>query len=113
MHGVCGMDRSIIRQHLLQAERHVAQGALHLARQEALIAKLERGGHDLKAARTILATLRETQALHQQGRERLLQEARMATSAREDRTALDQPKIYRLANIRKEDAQRAAQLREM
>ena len=37
----------------------------------------------------------------------------MAMSAREDRATIDRPKIYRLANLRKEDAQRAAQLREM
>lgn len=62
-------------------------GVVHLARQEALIAELEQDGHDAEAARAILATFRQTQALHQQDHERLVQEARMA-SALEDRTTI-------------------------
>jgi hypothetical protein len=58
------IDRTILLEHLAQAERHVAQGRTHLARQEALIADLERDGHDTKDASAILATLRETQTQH-------------------------------------------------
>lgn len=81
------MDQNIVRQHLVETERHIARGVVHLARQEALIAELEQDGHDAEAARAILATFRQTQALHQQDHERLVQEARMA-SALEDRTTI-------------------------
>lgn len=55
-------------------ERHVALGEGHLAKQEALIAGLEHKGRDTVNARAFLTTLRETQALHLQHRERLLAE---------------------------------------
>jgi hypothetical protein len=48
------IDRTILLEHQAQAERHVAQGRTHLARQEALIADLERDGHDTKDASAIL-----------------------------------------------------------
>jgi hypothetical protein len=66
------MDRAALLQHLAQAEHHVAEGRRHLARQEELIAELDRDGHDTTEARKLLATLRATQALHQEDVERLL-----------------------------------------
>ena len=57
----------MLQQHLAMAERHVALGEHHLARQEALIAELDRDGHDT-------ATMRATQRLHRQERNRLLAE---------------------------------------
>lgn len=51
------MDRQIVLQHLAMAKRHVAQGIIHLAKQEALIVELERHGHDSADARAILATM--------------------------------------------------------
>jgi len=68
------MDRAILRQHLAQAERHVAEGKRHLLRQEERIAELDRDGHDTVEARRLLATLRATQRLHEQDVERLLGE---------------------------------------
>jgi hypothetical protein len=61
-------------QHLALAERHLAEGEERLVRQQELIAELDRDGHDTKDARMILATMRETQALHRQDRERILSE---------------------------------------
>jgi hypothetical protein len=49
-------------------------GFPELAKQEALIADLEREGHDSKDALAILATLRETQTQHVLNVERLLRE---------------------------------------
>jgi hypothetical protein len=43
------------------AERHVADGEIHLSRQKALIAELD--GHDTADAPAILATMLETQRL--------------------------------------------------
>ena len=68
------MDRDMVLRHLAEAERHIAQGETHLAKQSALIAELERHGHDTSGAQAVFTTMRETQALHQQNRERILSE---------------------------------------
>ncbi|MGY4623256.1 hypothetical protein [Bradyrhizobium sp. USDA 4486] len=68
------MDRAILLEHLNQARRHAAMGEHHLARQEQLIAELDRGGHDTMAAMSVLTTLRRTQELHERDIERLLGE---------------------------------------
>ncbi|WP_050405829.1 hypothetical protein [Bradyrhizobium embrapense] len=68
------MDRVILEQYLALAERHAAQGRQHVARQENLIAELDRDGHDTTEARKVLDTLRITQALHEQDVERILGE---------------------------------------
>ncbi len=52
------------RQHLAESERHVRDGALIVARQRELVARLERDGHDTHAARALLAQFEELQALH-------------------------------------------------
>ena len=103
------MDQGALQQHLAQAERHIAQGVVHLARQRVLITELHRAGHDTDEARAILDSLMETQALHQQDRERLLSLA----SQREDRATAERPKAYQPASIRQEDAQRWTRLWEM
>jgi len=103
------MDQGVLQQHLAQAERHIAQGVVHLARQRVLIAELHRAGHDTDEARAILDSLMETQVLHQQDRERLLRLA----SQREDRATAERPKAYQPASIRQEDAQRWTRLWEM
>ena len=64
----------MLQQPLAMAERHVALGEHHLARQEALIAELDRDGHDTADALKLLATMRATQRLHRQERNRLLAE---------------------------------------
>jgi hypothetical protein len=56
------------------SERHIAQGDTHLVKQETLIVKLDRDGHDTTDALALLATMRATQALHLQDRERILAE---------------------------------------
>jgi len=68
------MDRATLREHLNQARRHAALGKHHLARQEALVAELDRNGHDTTAAMGVLATMRRTQELHELDIERLLSE---------------------------------------
>lgn len=67
-------DRALAQRHLVQAERHIAQGAVAITKQESLIAQLDRDGHDATGARNVLATMRETQALHVEGRDRILRE---------------------------------------
>jgi hypothetical protein len=66
------MDRAMLQRHLAQAEQHVEQGQNHILQQETRIAQLDRDGHDTTEARKFLATLRETQAVHVESRERIL-----------------------------------------
>ena len=68
------MDRQTMLKHLAMVERHVAEGEIRLSRQRALIAELDRDGHDTADARAILATIRETQRLHVEDRDRILKE---------------------------------------
>jgi hypothetical protein len=79
MLGKSGFDRNAMEQaipaeHLRQARDHVAQGEEHIRRQRALIAQLERDGYETALAKQLLATLEETQVLHEQDRERLIRE---------------------------------------
>ena len=73
------MDPMTIRQHLEQAERRAAEGRRLVEHQEALLAGLDRDGHDTKAVRKVLDALRETQALHVQDVRRLLEELEAAS----------------------------------
>ena len=68
------MNRAILLQHLAQAEQHLVLGEGHLTSQQALIAELERDGHDTEEAREVLATMLQSQAVHVQGRERIPRE---------------------------------------
>ncbi len=68
------MDRETLLLRLAKANRQLAYGKAHLARQEGVIARLDHDGHDTTAAKTVLATLRQTQAAHEQDVQRILQE---------------------------------------
>jgi len=71
---VATLDPNILRRHLALAERHAADGRRHIERQDALIARLDRKGHDTTDARKLLATLRESQENHEADMARLLSE---------------------------------------
>jgi hypothetical protein len=60
------MDRTLLERHLASAERHAANGMRLIEHQERLIRELDRCGHDTGAARSMLATLRDTQRIHEQ-----------------------------------------------
>ena len=66
------MPYDMLRRHLAQADQHIAASSHLIARQEALIAKLERNGHDASAARHLLALFQETLRQMQAHREMLL-----------------------------------------
>ncbi len=66
--------RALLFQGLRQAERHVSEGERRVAKQEALVAKLDQHGHDTGLARAFLQTLQTTQALHVRERDRILRE---------------------------------------
>jgi hypothetical protein len=65
------MDRAELQQSLAEAERHVAVSARHIARQRKLIVELESRGEDATEAREVLDSLRQTQRLHVERRDRL------------------------------------------
>lgn len=64
----------MLRQHLAQAEQHVALGERHVRHQREIVAKLEQDGHDAEEALKLLAQFEELQALHIADRDRLRKE---------------------------------------
>jgi hypothetical protein len=56
---------------LKQAERHAVSGEADIARQRAVVDKLESHGHDSKLARELLHTFEDLQAMHVAEIERL------------------------------------------
>jgi hypothetical protein len=68
------MERTTLRQLLAQAEWQAAQAQHRVARQEELIAELDRHGHDAAEARDLLSKLKATQRLHELYVERLLKQ---------------------------------------
>jgi len=65
------MDRTLLEDHLASAERHIQTGDQRVVRQIALIAYLERRGHDTTKAVSLLEHFQETLTLHIQHRDRL------------------------------------------
>jgi hypothetical protein len=54
----------LLREHLQQAEAHIAQGEQLIAKQKAILSKLEQVGGGGLAARSLLNELEEAQAMH-------------------------------------------------
>jgi len=68
------LNIAILQDHLAMAERHIASGNRVITRQRQLINQLEADGHDIRAARSLLAQFEDLQALHLADRDRLLNE---------------------------------------
>ena len=66
--------------HLEVAERHVAEGAQHIARQHDLIAELQRDGHETATAVELLRTFEQSQANHIENRDRIRAELSSAAN---------------------------------
>jgi hypothetical protein len=66
------MDRKMELDHLAIAEKAVAAGERHIAREEQMIAELDRDGHDTSLALATLANYRRMQAEHVAHRDLLL-----------------------------------------
>ena len=76
----------MLREHLAQAESHIAIGEEHLRKQRRIIAELEEHGHNTKMARELLKEFEDVQTMHVADKERVLKEIerelrRDATSA--------------------------------
>jgi hypothetical protein len=72
------MDKVMIHDHLALAEEHVQLGLVHIAKQHAIIAELERDGLDATLAREVLTTFEEMQRAHVADRDRLKAELEAA-----------------------------------
>jgi hypothetical protein len=68
------VNRSMLEKHLQQAEEHVKLGRQHLARQMAVITKLEQAGRNTRVARELLETFELLQGTHEADRDRLKKE---------------------------------------
>jgi hypothetical protein len=62
------------RDELGAAQRHVAQCEKNIANERAIIAELERDGHDATAAREVLRECEKVRGLYARDRERVLKE---------------------------------------
>lgn len=58
-------------EHLALAERHIAEGKRTIARQEQLVAELDRDGHDTAMAMALLREFQVSLAAHIEHRDRL------------------------------------------
>jgi hypothetical protein len=70
------VQRSLLRDQLVQAERHIRDGERHLSRQREIVSDLERHGHGrsrtAQTARDILETFEAAQSKHLNDRAHLL-----------------------------------------
>jgi hypothetical protein len=69
---------------LIEADRHVAEGADRITKQEAVVAKGDTSGRDTTEARKVLAALRKAQALHFEARDRAVADLRRELTSKED-----------------------------
>jgi hypothetical protein len=65
------MDRETLKDHLAQAEDHLATGERIIAQQKALVAELARDGHDTFGAMRLLIQFEETLTIRITDRNRL------------------------------------------
>ena len=68
------MDTAMLREHLAQAEAHIALGLAHIDKQRRIISRLYDKGVDPTSARDFLAKLEDAQAMHEAYRERIQHE---------------------------------------
>lgn len=74
------MDLRLIRNHLAEAERHVALSDRHIARQIEIIVELDRGGHSTVLALDLLHTFQVMRAAHVAHRELIRRELEQQTA---------------------------------
>jgi len=68
------IDRKMLREHLAMADRHVGEGERNLSEQRALVAELQRDGHDAWLASKILRQFEALQAAFIEDCDRLRKE---------------------------------------
>ena len=65
------MDGLMLREHLSQAERHVAEGMVHVEKQRTLVENMARDGHDIGGHEALLRQFEKTLGLHTKIRDQL------------------------------------------
>jgi hypothetical protein len=75
-------DRATALRHLELAIKHVSLGQQRVDKQAALIAQLERDGHDTKQGKMLLDEMKITLALQIEDRNRILRELGPSTNLR-------------------------------
>jgi hypothetical protein len=73
------MNRDFIETALAQAERHVAEGEVILARQRAAIAASERIGGNVTRFKEVLSVFEDSQRVHVADRDRLRKDLKNAS----------------------------------
>jgi hypothetical protein len=68
------MDRATLERRLANANKHIAEGARHVAQQKALVQGMERQGRDSSTSKQLLQTFEETLRLHMADRDKLLRD---------------------------------------
>ena len=63
------MNRDLLKQHFLLAEKHIAEGTLHVERQRRIVENLQ---HDLDKSADLLELFEETLRTHIDERDRLV-----------------------------------------
>jgi len=66
------MDRGLLKQHLLLAEKHIGEGVVHVERQRQIVEGLERDGQDVGRSADLLELFEETLRTHIDERDRLV-----------------------------------------
>ena len=69
-----GMDKANIQRRLANAEKHIVEGARHIAQQQKLIWGMARLGRDTSVSEQLLQTFEETQRLRLADRDKLLRQ---------------------------------------
>ena len=69
-----GMHRKMLIDHLAQAERHIAEGKVHVARERQIVEDLGRDSKDAGRSRKLLEQFEDTLETHIEERDRLLTE---------------------------------------
>ena len=68
------MHRKMLIDHLAQAERHIAEGKVHVARERQIVEDLGRDSKDAGRSRKLLEQFEDTLETHIEERDRLLTE---------------------------------------
>jgi hypothetical protein len=68
------MDKSMLVEHLALAERHVAESEGVVRRQQHLIARLERDGHETSMAKELLQEFERSLQFHRDDLQRIREE---------------------------------------
>ena len=68
------LQRDVLKQHLALAEKHIAEGVVHVEQERQIVEELKRRGQDVRRSADLLELFKETLADHISERDRVLEE---------------------------------------